>query len=152
MFLATEKLEAREQRVWAHFLRDGSVGLLVAAVNFEWTVTRAILFLSQTPTSELRAKMRNYYTLDKYKLLWKEEVSVHLAGKLLPSVVKNWCAVRTAFDERGRLAHGRSRYTRNMAQPHVEALMAGARFVYEYCEALGMPLSDRMPVRRQRSR
>jgi hypothetical protein len=124
--------------------------LLLAAVNFEWTVGRAVLFLSDSPNSELREHMRACYGLDSYKGLWKAEVETDTSRKSLPDIVRNWSSVRKAFEARNRLVHGRGRCTRNMAEPHVDSLVKAVAYVDSYCEFLGYPLHSRMPVRRRR--
>ena len=148
MFLASDRIEHRERKVRRFMRSDPGVSLLLAAVNFEWTVCRAVMFLSKTPNSQLRQRMADYYSPSKYKELWKSEVLS--AGPFAPlaEIVQNWAAVRKAFHARNRLVHGRDRYTMNMATPHVEALLKGAAYVDRYCEAAGSPLHKRMPVRR----
>lgn len=150
MFLASDRVKHREQKVRRFLSSEPGIALLLAAVNFEWTVCRAVLFLSQTPNADLRAKMRDYYSPEKYKELWREEVisSGPLLG--LAELVRNWSAVLNAFRARNVLVHGKDRFTRNMATPHVDALLKGVRFIDEYCESRGSPLYGRMPIRRRR--
>jgi hypothetical protein len=74
MFLASDTKKHRELRIRSFLMADPSVSLLVAAVNFEWTVYRAILFLSKRPNSELRSLMAKYFSLESYKELWNLEV------------------------------------------------------------------------------
>lgn len=100
MFIVSHSLEVRvnEIRRWRH--NQPSVALLVAAAV-------------------------SVYGLEKYKAFWRAELG-HLAGaQLLTEVVTDWHAVTEAFDARNRLVHGRDRYTRKMATPHVEALNNG---------------------------
>ena len=123
--------------------------LAACAVNFEWTVCRAVLFLSNTPNTKLRALMRDYFSLERYKELWKSELVVGRSCEPLAVIVRNWSAVRKAFEARNRLVHGRDRFTRKMATPHVEALLRATSYVDSYCESLGSPLFGRMPVRRK---
>ena len=74
MFLAGDHVNHREIRVRNYLRSDPGVSLLLAAVNFEWTVSRAVLFLSLTPNAELRELMAKYYSPDRYKKLWRGEV------------------------------------------------------------------------------
>jgi hypothetical protein len=148
MFLASDTKKHRELRIRSFLMVDPSVSMLVAAVNFEWTVCRAVLFLSKRPNSELRSLMAKYFSLDAYKELWNLEVVAGRNFSPLAMVVRNWSAVRKAFEARNRLVHGRDRYTKNMATPHVEALLQGTSYIDEYCESLGYPLFGRMPIRR----
>ena len=150
MFLASDQAHHRESRVRRYLNSDPSVSLLLAAVNFEWTLSRALLFPSPSTNSELRERMGDCYGLDAYKDMWRDEVSAPRNVSRLADVVRNWSSIREAFRARGRLVHGRDRYTRNMAVPHIEALLKGAANIDSFCESLGSPLHLRMPVRRKR--
>ena len=149
MFWAKDRKETRAYKVRRHLATEPGISLLLAAVNFEWTVGRAVLFLSRTPNSKLRGSMRNYFSLNAYKDLWQNEIAIPRKCKLLSEVVRNWSSVRKAFEKRNLLVHGRDNVTRNMAAPHVEALIEGASYIDDYCEQLGFPLCRRMPVRRK---
>ena len=148
MFLASDQKEQRERKIRHYLASDAGMSLVLAAVNFEWTVCRAVLFLSCSPNSKLRARMRKYCSLDDYKKLWQLEVVATIGRKPLAKVVRNWSSVRRAFDARNRLVHGRDRYTKNMAEPHIESLIKGVAYVDDYCKLLGYSLHDRMPIRR----
>jgi hypothetical protein len=148
MFLARDRREHRESKIRRFLATDPSISLLLAAVNFEWTLCRAVLFLSKRPNSELRALMERYYSLDAYKDLWNSEVVVGRNFSRLAVVVRNWSLIRKAFEARNHLVHGRDRYTRNMATPHVNSLIQGTSYIDEYCENLGYPLFHRIPIRR----
>ena len=67
----------------------------------------------------------------------------------LPEVIKDWQGVIGAFGARNRLVHGRGRYTRNMATPKVEALLAAVSDVHAYCSTHGVDLGARLRVRRR---
>src|SRR5438874_1010162 len=128
MFQASAPKEERERQVRKYMASAPGVSLLLAAVDFEWTVCRALLFLSGSPNAELRARMRDYHSLDRYKEIWRSELVVGQRCEPLASVVRNWSSVRDAFAARNRLVHGRDRYTRNMAEPHVESLLKGVSY------------------------
>ena len=148
MFLAGDRVDQREIKIRSFLNSEPSVALLLAAVNFEWTISRAVLFLSTTKNTALRNKLRDYCSPDKYKKLWKEEVvpNGHLP---LVKLVRNWSSVLKGFNARNVIVHGKDRYTKNMAMPHIEALLEGARYVDTYCRDCGKPLYERMPVRKK---
>jgi hypothetical protein len=73
--LASDRKEQREDRVRRYIASDPGVALLLAAVNFEWTVCRAVLFLSRSQNADLRIRLGKCYGLDAYKELWKTEVA-----------------------------------------------------------------------------
>ena len=149
MFLASDRAQDRERKIRAFMAREPSITLVLAAVNFEWTVSRAVLFLSKTPNTALREKMIKFHSPDKYKVLWAEEVAKAHGNISLAQLVRNWSKVIDGFRARNVLVHGRDRYTVNMATPHVEALLVGAQYVDSYCESIGKPLYARMPVRKK---
>jgi hypothetical protein len=93
--------------------------------------------------------MGKFYSLDGYKDLWKSEVVVGSNFSPLAVVVRNWSSLRKAYEARNRLVHGKDRYTKNMAMPHIEALLLSARYVDDYCTLLGYSLLGRMPIRRR---
>lgn len=150
MFLASDRIQHRESKVRRYLRSDPGVALLLGAVNFEWTVRRAILFLAVTPNATLREKMVKCYSLEAYKDLWNKEVSDTREVASLPKVVRNWSNVCKAFNARNRLVHAADRYTTNMATPHVEALLKGVAYIDAFCESLGSSLHLKMPVRRKR--
>jgi hypothetical protein len=150
VFLASDTKAQREFRVRQYPRSDPGITLLLAAVNFEWTVSRAVLFLSHSPNSALRARIRECSGLDKYKVLWKDEVVAALQCRPLPNVVSNWSSVREAFNERHKLVHGRDRVNWKVAKPHIDSLLKGTGYVEDYCCSLGFRFQDRMPIRRKR--
>ena len=151
MFLASDPLEVRERRIRQYLARDPSVSVLLAAAHFEWTVCRAVLFLSKRPNSELHRKLEAVYGLPRYKEFWKEELTEAEGLGALPKVVRNWSDVHQSFIWRNRIVHGRDRCTRNMATPKVEAIVSGAADIWQFCSGLGVDLSSRLPVRRRKS-
>ena len=71
-------------------------------------------------------------------------------ARRLPEIVRNWKATVEAFDARNHLVHGRDRYTRNMAAPKVEALLAAVADVHAYSLQNGVDLGARLRVRRRK--
>lgn len=149
MFLASDRIEQREKKIRDFLSTDPSIALILAAVNFEWTVSRAVLFLSTTKNTVLRKKMRDYYSPKKYNDLWSEEV-VPNGHAPLTKIVRNWSSILKGFDARNVIVHGKDRYTKNMATPHIDAVLKGISFVDTYCKNCGKPLYERMPVRKRR--
>ena len=93
--------------------------------------------------------MRLYYSLDAYKDLWRSEVESPTHPTGLARLIRNWADVRKAFVARNILVHGKGRYTRNMAAPHINALLEGVSYIDAYCRSRGVSLERRMPVRRK---
>ncbi len=150
MFLASEPAQYREAKIRKWLYTEPSIALLVAAVHFEWTICRAVLFLSSRPNQEIRKEVAVVYGLEKYKDFWCMEIVSLRGGHSLPSIVSDWKAVTDAYKARHSLVHGRDRYTRNMAAPHVEALLNAAAKIREYCEHLvGVNFHAQLPSRKK---
>jgi len=126
------------------------VALVVAAVYFEWTLSRAIVGLSRRPNKEVRQDLERVRGFDAYKDVWRRETGHLHDAKTLPQVVRDWHGVRTAFEARNVIVHGRDRYTRNMALPKVDSLLAGVSDVCAYCLSHGLDVNARLPQRRQK--
>ena len=149
MFLVSDSLENRARSIRGFLQKQPSIALIVAAVYFEWTVCRALIALSNRSNADVRHSIAPAAGLEKYKEVWWTELGNQRGALRLPELVNNWDAVKRAFDERNRLVHGRKRHTRNMATPHVEALLAAVAEVDEYCRSRGRGLGKRLPVRKK---
>jgi hypothetical protein len=150
MFLVSHSFEIRANEIRRSPHNQPYVAVLVAAAYFEWTVSRAILALSWRPTAEVRRDLVLVYGLEKYKAFWRAELQ-HLVGEpRLTEVVTDWQGVIAAFDARNRLVHGRDRFTRKMAAPHVEALLTTVSEIHEYCLSHGVNINRRLRVRKRR--
>ena len=99
MFLASDKIEHREHKVRGFLRSEPGIALILAAINFEWTISRAVMFLSKTktPNKKLREKLASYYSPQAYKELWKAEISMAGKHESLAKVISNWTSVLRAF-------------------------------------------------------
>jgi hypothetical protein len=149
MFLVGDTPEVQARKIKGWLATDASVSLLVAATYFEWALCRSLIALSLRPNASVRRDMARVFGLDRYKKFWLSEIQ-HLGnGCRLPEIVKNWKGITDAFEARNRLVHGRDRYTRKMALPHVEHLLQGALDLRTYCLTHGYDIFKRLPVRRK---
>ena len=149
MFLVgdTPEVQANQIRTWLP--NHASVALLVAATYFEWTLCRVLIGLSTRPNMAVRHDLANVFGLPKYKDFWKSELSHLNDFRRLPEAVQDWNAVTEAFDARNRLVHGRERYTRKMATPHVENLLNAVAELRDYALKYGCDVAKRLPIRRK---
>ena len=152
MFLALEQPKFREAKIRSWLDKEPSVALLVAAAHFEWTVCRALLLLSNRTNREIRFALEKVYGPERYKDFWRSELRHLPEAQSLPKIITDWKAVTDAFSARNRLIHGRDRYTRNMARPHMENLLKSAAEVREYCSRCGANFGARLPVRKKSHR
>jgi hypothetical protein len=150
MFLVSHSLDAREREIRSWIPKHPSVALVVSAVYFEWTLSRAIVGVSNRPNKEVRLDLGKTHGLAAYKDIWRRETAHLPDAKTVPQVVKDWHGVTTAFEARNVLVHGRDRYTQNMVRPHIDSILTGVRDICTYCLNHGLDVNKRLPQRRQK--
>ena len=100
---------------------DMVLRVLLAAIDFEWTLRRTILALGWSPTKVLADKFdqSKYRKIEGLKKLWNDEVVVRV-GESTPTVVelvnehpfankknkRSWDCLCEAWDLRHKLVHG----------------------------------------------
>jgi len=149
MFRVNDDPINRNKKIRGWLTNYPSISIIVSAVNFEWTVSRAIILLSLDTNINIRSKLRKVFGLMKYKELWRVEVSKPSNFKALPEVISNWDSIIKAFDMRNKIVHGRDGCTKNMATPIVEALLKAAAEIRDYCSSCGGDIHKRLPIRRK---
>lgn len=111
--------ENREKRIREIAKEDRTVGVILAAVHFEWMMKRAILKLGSSPTAQLREELSRVtgvrgksrsdgYSQDGYYEIWKREVvSRNLKRAALGTVLGRLTDIRDkASKVRGHIIHG----------------------------------------------
>lgn len=150
MFLVDDTLPKRHSKIRSY---EPFVGVILAAVDFEWTVRRAILALGKSPTKQIRESVLNNCSgLEKYKNAWKMEVKP-FTGKTLTEVVPEWQFFKEqAYPLRHRLVHGVSgSVTKAYAESRIESILNASKAICEFSESLNEPIYGRM-IRRMKSR
>ncbi len=139
MFLVNDGHTRIEMKIRELFQHEPSVGLVIAAVFFEWSVCRAIVGLGHRPSKEMRQLIQDKRPsgLNKYAKLWAEEIP---EGRKLPEIVGAWEELQAAFEARAVLVHGRDRYTTKMATPHIDVLLRAVANLWEHCTDAGVDL------------
>ncbi len=139
MFWVRDTRQERAARI-RKFLSDNEapIAVLLAAANLEWTLRRAITLLSELPIDAARDALQGCSGLQGYKLIWKKLVVPHHRDDL-SEVIKNWNDLngeKGKYQLRHNLIHGTVGLCgRKFAEPHVEALLAAAKDVDDYCMA-----------------
>ena len=132
----------RHGKIRRYAVEDATIGLILAAVDFEWTLRRAILALGKNSTKHIKAEVlskgRNS-GLDHYKKCWRDEVEpIHSIS--LPDFIGDWQSLRNAFELRNRLVHGRSvageLFTKARMDVCLDASVRLIRFAEEHCSPL----------------
>jgi hypothetical protein len=151
MFFVADRQEHKEKKIRGYLRKEPMIAAILAAVNFEWTVGRCILFVSKSPNVEIRDRLANCYGLDKYKEIWKEELTKRDPSiPPLAQVVQNWQDFKEAFNLRHKLIHGRGTCSRNMATEPVEIMLAAVNDLYKFADSRGIDLHAKLPVRRRK--
>jgi len=150
MFLVRDKSSERERKIRSLMKNDPAIAVIVASVQFEWLVRRAILSLAVMPNKKLREEFEKMFGFDGYKNLWKEHVKPSI-GKGLPQIIKNWSNVKKGFELRNKLVHGVESCTAKYASDRVEWLLKGSAYLWEFCKGQGFNLDERLKVRNTRS-
>lgn len=151
MFLVGDGPEQHATQIRSWMNDHPSVALVVAAVYFEWTLCRVIIGLSLQPNIAVRDELEKAYGLPKLSSFWNRQLR-HVRGYLALKSVINFKDVDAAFQARNKLAHGKDRYTRKMAEPHVDALLEAVTAVRSFCLERGFDPMKRLPIRRKARR
>ncbi len=150
-FLVGDNQASRHDRIRS-FITSGDpvIAVLLAAVDFEWTVRRAILALGKKPTVIIREKiLRHCHGLKAYSDPWRSEIKPkHLVG--LADVVGNWDDFKKAYQLRHTLVHGAQGTTGTQyAAIRVDAMLSASKAIATFCTNHGTHLFSRLPVRKR---
>lgn len=151
MFDLSDKRPKRRKTIMGYAQMDAQHGVLLAAMDFEWTCRRAILALSETPTVILYDKFREkeYSAFGGLVEAWECEVrsAVNGAGSL-PDVVNRklpWCWVDDAMFCRNAIVHGtQSQVTGKECRWAVCVLEDACDVIAEYVEGCGKDIFKRI--------
>lgn len=148
MFFVSDSQEFKQRKVRAYLQKEPMIAVLLAAANFEWTVGRCILIMSQLPNVEVRERLIRCSGTGKYAQLWnKELVTQDPTIPPLNQIVQHWTRFEYAFQLRHKLIHGRDTCTRKMAAEPAETLLAATSDLYRFAESRNKELNNRLPNR-----
>ncbi len=152
MFIATDTRERRHEKIRSFLPGEPVIAILLAAVDFEWTVRRAIIALGTNTNRVIRDKVLNRcHGPDDYKKAWKAEV-VPQVDRGLAQVVPRWAFVRgEAFQLRHQVVHGLNGLpSSRKTSERVEAFLQGSEAIDTLAREHGVQLfGKRLPVRRK---
>ena len=152
MFLATDKLEHRHKKIRSFLPNEPVIAILLAAVDFEWTIRRAVIALGTSSNRTIRDTVLKRCSGPKeYKEAWKREVKPRLQ-KGLSDVVPYWQFVNDeAFLLRHQVVHGlKGLPSSKKTTERVEAFLAGSLAISDFAKIHGVDLFERrLPVRRK---
>ncbi len=134
MFLASEMPESRHQKIRCFLPKEPVIAILLAAVDFEWTVRRAVIALGKNTNRHIRDTVLNRcHGADDYKRAWSTEVKARLSVGL-PEVVPDWRFLKEeAYLMRHRVVHGvYARPSPKKAAERVEAFLVASKAIHEF--------------------
>lgn len=149
MFIVNDSLEIRHGKIRRYAEEDATVGLILAAVDLEWTIRRAILALGKNSTKHIKAEVlskgRNS-GLEHYKACWRDEVKpIHSIG--LPDLIDDWQLLKNAFELRNRLVHGRGVAGEAFTKVRMETCLNASEKLIKFAEEHRSPLYGRRIAR-----
>jgi hypothetical protein len=153
MFLVSDTPKARHEKIRSFLEREPVIAVLLAAVDFEWTVRRAILALGRNPTKFIRENVINRASgLGDYKDSWRDEVKPSFRVGLA-EVIPAWEFFKTeAYPLRNRLVHGVSGVVGTAyAAERVEAILKASAALVTFAECHKEPIYGRH-IRRSKPR
>lgn len=108
MFHVNDTQQQRHERIQNfNTQKDILLGLILSAIDFEWTVRRAIIILGYRPNKIILSEsLLKCHGAENYKKAWKAEVYPY-RKKGICDVISNWSDLRgKAFELRNRVVHG----------------------------------------------
>ena len=152
MFLATDMPDRRHKKIRSFLPKEPVIAILLAAVDFEWTVRRAVIALGTNSNRHIRDTILNRcHSADDYKKAWAAEVKPRLP-KGLPEVVPNWKFLKEeAYFMRHRVVHGLYGMPNSKkAEERSEAFLAASNAIHEFALLHGEQIfGKRLTVRRK---
>lgn len=151
MFLTSDTFAERQQRIRSFDDNDVFIGVLLATMDFEWTLRRAIIALGYQKNSTIRDQvLASCSGIDRYKEAWKQQVKPR-HGVTLPGIISDWEFLKNqAFPLRHRLVHGIKATTGvQYASVRRECLLDASKALVDFSEKKGVDLYARLPVRRK---
>jgi hypothetical protein len=151
MFLISDTLADRQQRIRSFDNNDIFIGVLLATMDFEWTLRRAIVALGYQKNSNIRNHvLANCSGISRYKEAWDQQVKQR-HGVTLPGLIPNWEFLKNeAFPLRHRLVHGVKTTTGvQYARVRRDCLLDASGAVVVFAASKGVDLYARLPVRRK---
>jgi hypothetical protein len=170
MFFVRDPVPSRREKI-IRMMNEGepSIALLLAVIDLERTLRRAILALGCSRTKELNAQMgvtkgkdekrkvnsdpkkgpiRYRSNIEGLHEAWKVEVQPRLHRRLPGDLAPHWSDVRKACDLRNELVHGaHGPTTKDFAQFRVSAVLELIENLYKLAQSEGHDLQK--PVRRR---
>jgi len=159
MFFVNDNYEQRMQMI-SRFVneKDICIAIILATIDFEWTIRRAIIALGYEPNKTIRKELESCHGLDAYKKAWKKHVSdnkklteknVEKQSLLLSTLIPEWDAFKDAFKLRHKIVHGVQGSTGiEYGKDKCQLIMNATKAIIDFATVNDINLYNRLPVRR----
>jgi hypothetical protein len=150
MFLLSDTLRGRQVLIRSFTGGQATLGAVLAVIDFEWTIRRAIIALGYEPTKAVREDIEMCSGPSAYRKKWIKHV-VPIRKKSIETIVPDWTALtETAFKMRHKIVHGvQVRAPESTAVEAREIALLASSEVCKFAEDLGFDLYKRLPIRRK---
>ncbi len=147
-FLVNDSQSDRHAKIRSFLTADEAViAVLLAAVDFEWTLRRAICALGNISPKDLSSKRIS--GLDGYRRAWKAAVA-NRASVEFNQLIDDWDELNRAYLLRHELIHGTHGTTGlSYATRKVDRILDASTRVFEFAQEQGVNLYARLPARRR---
>jgi len=152
--------ENRENRIRKIAKEDLTVGVILAAVHFEWMMKRAILALGTSPTPQLREELKDVsrrvsqkrkdgYQQTGFDTIWKREVDARINKRsALGTVLGKLTDIRDkAIKTRGHIIHGNGTVKKASAEEAIDLYLNAGAKLRLFANKHGVDLDSRLKAR-----
>ena len=135
-FLVSDCQEDRHNKIRKYLQRDTAIiAALLAAVDFEWTIRRVLDRAANEDKKQLEPPKIS--RLDQYSKEWSK-IFCAPGSKSLSKVVGDWNELRSAYQIRHDIVHGRQGSSGvNYAATRVNRILAASKAVADYGRQCG---------------
>ena len=147
MFTLFDKRDKRRKTIAGYAEIDIQLGVLLAAVDFEWTCRRAILALSKNPTVTIRQKFSTEYRcFGGLQKGWENEVNdKDSLDSIFVKTAISWDQIADAMKIRNEIVHGSGdRTSLKEGRYAVYVLETACDILVEYVKDAGKDLFGRI--------
>ncbi len=147
MFLVSDNEEQRFKLIESFKQENSSIALIMAAINFEWTIRRIMISLSKQPNKDIRELLKYTSGLERYKDVWKKALPNE---KRLTNIISNWKDLDDQFKLRGSIVHSGNFKILSIVSIGVEKINKYTIELIEFSKSRGYDPYDRLKIKRRR--
>lgn len=151
MFIVSDTQNERHRLIRSFLTPDrASIAVILAAVDFEWTMRRAILAFGTRPTKVIREEVfsKFYGGYEHYKDAWNAEVRPRMqltVSEAIPHWSRLTDSKKGAVRLRGQIVHGSQvSVSTKYATPRVEDWLLASKLLEDMAQKHGKSLYRRI--------